>query len=289
MNSATGRSWKTRSRSSRWKRRATSLQSRRSARGVRLPGVDEERVGVAVDQAVAALGDRRGGEPDGVLAGRRDRVRHRRREEPRRRRAEHAEERVHEDLDRLRRHLVAGAARARPLPREPRDEPRQDAGLVAPEGGAARGAERVRGGTVGDEGERVDVEGPDEARIEALEVEDEDVRVEAWHRVEDEAADDAGVVPLRRGPDRRGYPPARSELAEVERVHGGDRRPHAVDLHAGEQAPLDGQLDERRLLEDGEHEARVLEVVGGEARRLLPVRLLDVGGAVLRPEELAPA
>src|SRR5439155_7342324 len=99
---------------------AQLLGPRRSARGVRLPGVDEARVGAAVRHAVAALGDGRGGEPDDVLAGRRDRVRHRRREEPRRRRAEHAEERVHEDLDRLRGHLVAGAARARPLPREPR-------------------------------------------------------------------------------------------------------------------------------------------------------------------------
>jgi hypothetical protein len=91
---------------------------------------------------VAERLDRAGGEPDHVLARGRDRVRDRRREEPRGGRAEHAEERVHEDLDRLRRDRVAAAARAPARPRA-RDQLRQDAGLVAPERRAAGRADDV--------------------------------------------------------------------------------------------------------------------------------------------------
>src|SRR5207249_33972 len=171
MNSATGSSWNTRPRSSRWNRRATSLQSRRTASRPTISSVSPAGSG------------RLGRGPGEVLSRRGDGVRRRRGEEARGWRAEDAEERVHEDLDRLRRHLIAGATGLRALFREPRDEVGQDARLVAPEGGAARRPQDVRLRIPGDERERVDVEGADETRVEALEVEDEDVPVEARHRI----------------------------------------------------------------------------------------------------------
>src|SRR5206468_7580726 len=50
-------------------RRAQPLAPRRGACRVGLAEVDEERVGVAVDDAVAQVRDRPGREPDHVLAG----------------------------------------------------------------------------------------------------------------------------------------------------------------------------------------------------------------------------
>src|SRR5213080_2348534 len=60
----------------------------------------------------------------------------------------------------------------------------------------------------------------------------------------------------------------------------------AVALHPGREAPLDRQLDQPRALQDLEHQARVLEVVGGEAGGIVAVRGLDLRAAVLGGEEL---
>src|SRR5206468_8002759 len=99
--------------------------------------VDEERVGVAVDDAVARVRDGRGGEPDHVLAGGGDRVRHRGREEAGGGRAEHAEEGVHQYLGRLRRDRVTRRPGAGALQPQARYQLGEDARLVAPEGRAA--------------------------------------------------------------------------------------------------------------------------------------------------------
>src|SRR5947208_3396607 len=239
-------------------RRAQLLTARRGPRRVGLAEVDEERVGVAVDDAVAQVRDRRSREPDHVLAGGGDRVRHRGREQARGGRAEHAEEGVHQDLGRLRRDRVARRPGARALLAETRHQLWEDARLVAPEHGAAgRADDRLRPGRE-HVGERIDVEGADDARVEALEVEDEDVAVEPGARVEHEAAHDARPGALRR-PHRGRDSPARAQRPQVERVDGRDRRAHAVELHPGREAPLDRQLHQPRRLQYLEHEARVLE------------------------------
>src|SRR5437773_86615 len=80
-------------------------------------------------------------------------------------------------------------------------------------------------------------------------------------------------------------PAARAQRPQVERVDGRDRRADAVELHPGREAPLDRQLDEPRALQDLEHQARVLEVVGGEAGGIVAVRGLDLRPAVLGGEE----
>ena len=176
-----------------------------------------------------------------------------------------------------------------PLLPETRDQVGQDPRLVGAEPGAARRADerQVRGlARRKDVRQGIDVERADQARVEALEVEDEDVPVEAGDGVEDEApGDDRSLRVL--DVDRRRHAPARAELGEVEGVHGGDLGAHPVDLHPGEEAPAHRQLDESRALEDLHDEARVVEVVGGEAGRVVPPRGLDLLAPVLGVEELA--
>src|SRR5207245_588956 len=64
--------------------------------------------------------------------------------------------------------------------------------------------------------------------------------------------------------DRRGDAIARPERAQVERVDGGDRGAHPVELHARQQAPADGEIDQPRTLENLEDEPAGLEAVSGE-------------------------
>ena len=230
-----------------------------------------------------------GGEPDHVLAGEGDRVGDRRREEPAGRGPEDPEEGVHEDLRRLGAHRVALLPGLGPLLPEARDQVGQDSRLVGAEPGAARRADEGQVRRLArreDVRQGIDVERADQARVEALEVEDEDVPVEAGDGVEDEAPGDDR--PLRvLDVDRRRHAPARPELGEVEGVHGGDLGAHPVDLHPGEEAPAHGQLDEPRPLEDLHDEARVVEVVGGEPGGVVPPRGLDLLTPVLGVEELA--
>src|SRR3990172_10601390 len=83
---------------------------------------------------------------------------------------------------------------------------------------------------------------------------------------------------------------ARAKLRQVDEIEARDARPHAVELHAREAAALEGELEEPLALQDLEHEPRVLEVVGGERRRVLAVQSLDLRGGVgeVGREELAP-
>ena len=77
------------------------------------------------------------------------------------------------------------------------------------------------------------------------------------------------------------------EWAEVKRVDRRDRGAHAVELHAGQQAPLDRQLDEPRLGKDIEDQPDVLQVVGGEPGPVAPVECLDLATPTFGPEQLA--
>src|SRR5262249_53722496 len=133
--------------------------------------------------------------------------------------------------------------------------------------------------------QRIDVEGPDDARIEALEVEDEDVPVETGAGIEDEAADDAAALGVDR-PHRWRDATARAERAQVERVDRRDRGADAVELHPRDEAPAHRELDQARALEDLEHQPRVLDVVRGEACGILAIGRLDLPAAVPGAEEL---
>jgi hypothetical protein len=259
--------------------------------GIGLARIDEERVRVPVDDAVTGLPDGGRREPDHVLSGDGDRVGDVGREEPAGGGPEHAEQRVHEDLRGLGADRVAVLARPGSLLPEARDQLGQDARLVGAEGSAAR---RPHDRAVGplarrhDVSQRIDVEGADEARVQALEVEHQDVPVEPRYGVEDEAPRDDR--PLRiLDVDRRRDAAATAELGEVERVHRGDLGADPVDLHPGEEAAAHRQLHESRALEDLDDEPRVVEVVRGEPRGVVPPGGLDLLAPTLGVEELAAA
>ena len=84
---------------------------------------------------------------------------------------------------------------------------------------------------------------------------------------------------------------AAAQLREIDEIEGGDARAHAVELHAAQQAPLDDEVDESLLLDDVQHESRVLAVVGHQRSGVLTVEPLDLGDAVPQRlvDELASA
>src|SRR6185295_8133023 len=108
--------------------------------------------------------------------------------------------------------------------------------------------------------EGVDLERADEARVEALEVEHDDVLVEPGARLENVAALGSHLVLAGRG-DAGGDDSTGPELGEVEKVDGSDRRRDPIERHAREPAPLNGELHELELLEDLRGEAGIGEVV----------------------------
>ena len=152
---------------------------------------DEHRVGVAVEHAHALLGEGVARPAQRLLAEAGDRVRDVGVEEAARGGAEHAEERVQHDLDRLRGVHVAALARRGARVPEALDDARQDP-AAAREARAVRRFERVapsrRDRTRQRVRERIEIEGADQARVQALEVEDRDVAVEAGNRIEQRPA-----------------------------------------------------------------------------------------------------
>ena len=157
--------------------------------------------------------DRIGREADDMLPRSRDRVGDGRREEPRGRRPEDAEERVHEDLRRLRRDRVPGPLGRRALGPQTRHEPGENA-LLAREGCPARRPHDSA--IVGrlDVGEGVDVERANEARIETREIEHQHVAMDAGYGREHEATHDRGRPRNRFADvDARRHPTASAQFA----------------------------------------------------------------------------
>src|SRR5262249_26127698 len=151
-------------------------------------GEDEEAVGVAVEHAVAVGFDTRLRPEEDLSTEAGDGVGDRRARETARRRTEHAVKRVHEDLDGVAAHRVARGLARLPRGGERVEQRRRDPGRPS-EGGAVGSDEgvvpRLR---LAQKSERVDLKRTDQARIEALEVEDEHVAVDAGRGVEDVTA-----------------------------------------------------------------------------------------------------
>jgi hypothetical protein len=102
------------------------------------------------------------------------------------RRPEHSIEGVHQDLDRVALDRVAGTARLL-APRHELVEYLAQETLAPREGGTVWSHDRVffrLARLRSDQVQGVDLEGADQARVEALEVEHDDVRVEAGARLE---------------------------------------------------------------------------------------------------------
>src|SRR5581483_4035564 len=160
------------------------LRARRLAR--LLPRqLDEHRIRVAVHDGEALVLERLARPREDLLPEAGDRVGDRGVEEAARRRSQDAEERIHHDLDRLVGVAIAARLRGLAARHEAIDHPGQDRG-VAREARAVRRLDRVdvRAACAGVR-ERVELEGPDEARVEALEVEDGDGPQQAGHGMQE--------------------------------------------------------------------------------------------------------
>src|SRR6202012_6076315 len=96
----------------------------------------------------------------------------------------------------------------------------------------------------------VDVEGTDDARIQALEIEHPDVRVQARAGLEDVAAlvgrENARVAGPYGGRDDTLV----LELAEVQKIERRDARGHPIGRHPGELTARERQPDEVEALLD---------------------------------------
>ena len=183
--------------------------------------------------------------------------------------------------------VVAGALGGVPLRHDRVEHLGQDAALAG-EGRAVRGHDRVAFAGVRsrpNEVQGIDLERPDQARVEALEVQDDHVRVEAGARLEDVAAAH-GLDRVHPGDAGRDHPPP-PQLREVEEIEGGDRGGHAVEGHAGQAAPLDRELHEPQPLHDPEGEPGVGPVVLDEALPIFLEEAQDLSGAAVPGQELA--
>src|SRR5207247_10748382 len=143
-------------------------------------------------------------------------------------------------------------------------ELRQNTRLATEEGsvGSADEAGPRLGWRFGNVPERIDVEGPDQAWIQTLEVERQDVVVQAGQWLQDRAAGhhvlrETGGLASPGGPaagrqsggaHARRHVPAPPQLVQVEKVERGDARPDPVERHAGQTAPSARQIDEPRLV-----------------------------------------
>ena len=234
---------------------------------------DEERVGIPVDHLEALALDERLAAPDDLVPAHRDAAREPRIEEAAPAGAEHPVEGVHEDLDRVLERLVPAPLRFVPVRPEIGDEVGQDPALARED---PSGEPRHRVGARLGEAEGVDAEGADDARIQALEVEQGDVPVEPRARVEDVAAR-ALAASGEGGADVRRDPPAPVQARQVEVVEGGDGSPRAAEGEPRDPAPLDHEVDEAGAVEDRPYETAVLEVVGGEGE---PVGLVELANRV---------
>ena len=204
-------------------------------------------------------------------------------------RAQDAVEGVHQDLRRLRHRRVATLLRAVPLLPDRPDEPGEDRALArerrAREPFDAILARRVQG-------VRIDAEGTDDARIEALEIEHQDIVVEPGLRIEDIAP--GAPFPGPRVGDVRRHPACPVQPRQIEVVERRYRAALPIHPEPRQFGPAHRELDEPGLLDDRGHEPAVFDVVGREPRAILLVEADDladpVGGVIdaLAPPEHLP-
>ena len=161
-------------------------------------------------------------------------------------------------------------------------------GALACEGGPGESRHRI-GSRLG-EPEGVDPEGADDARVQALEVEQQDVVVETGAGVEDVAAGTASGV-SGSGPDIARHPAAPMQAGQVEMVERGDGSTEAVHREPRHLGAAHGEVHQVRVLEDVLDQAAVLQVVAGQLDGILPVeatnlrQLVGAGRQALSPAE----
>ena len=139
------------------------------------------------------------------------------------------------------------------------------------------------------QGQGVDIEGPHEAGVEALEIVDGDISRQAGHGFEDAAAGDGRRVLL--GIHIRGHRAMTSQFGQIDQVEGGDAGSHPVQLHPGQAAALARQGQQVLVFQDFHHQSRILAVVGHQGLGVFPVEAGDLRRGVGRffVDQLPPA
>lgn len=202
-------------------------------------------------------------------------------EEPAPAGAQHAIERVHDDLERLRERLVAVALGGLAALPDPGDDRRQ-AVLRAREARAAEAGDRigiVRMRQSLDQADRVDQEGADDRRIEALVVQHQHRFIEPRPRIHDKAAG-AG---FRRQVAEVGRDIALAvHQRHVEMREGRDRAAAAVGRQACDRGALQQERQQLGFPEDPRHQFAIAQVVARERRLVLPEHAIDGVHAVVR-------
>ncbi len=188
------------------------------------------------------------------------------------RRAEDPVEGVHENLDGLGGDGVAALPSGLPAREQLVENAGQDAGLAAEADAVFQGDDAVvRGIGVGHEAEGVDVEGADQARVQALEIEYPDVVVQAHPRFQHVPARLGRVHAGVPGPHRRSGMAAPAQGRQIKKVEGGDAGSHPIRGHAGEAAARDGQIHQVEPLHDLERQPSVGPGIAGEGVEILPM------------------
>ena len=255
---------------------------------VRGPRLHEQAVRVAVEHAPALALDPLLAPQQHLAAEAGDRVGQAGIVEPAGGRPQNAVEGVHQDLDRVALDGVAAGSRLLALRHQLVQQRAQD-GLPPEERRAAGrddGIGHRNAGLGPHEIQRIDLEGADQARVQALEVEHDDVRVHAGDGLEH--------VPARLGLHHRDRADARgdhlppSQLREVQEVERGDRAGHAIGRQAGELAALDGERDEPQPLHDLEGEPGVGAVVLHEPGPILR-KSRRISSALSSPVRVLPS
>src|SRR5688572_24057130 len=194
-------------------------------------------------------------------------------------RAKHAIEGVHQYLDGVRGDLVTRLAR-RFAPREEIVEQAwQDRGLATKRATRRLDQIRLRRRAL-DVRQWVDIEGADDARVQASEVEDPDVVVQPCHGLE-HVATLLRDVDTRVGSAHAGcHYPQRLEIAQVEKVERRDARRHAIGRHAGQAAAREGQRYQVQLVNDVMGEPRVGARVERERGKVLAIVVQDLAETI---------
>src|SRR5439155_25119426 len=149
---------------------------------------------------------------------------------------QHSVKGVHENFDGLGSDGIAGLLGRLALRKKAREQLGQDTGLTA-KACSVGGADQVLVGGGGcDVARRIDVEGENEARVEAFEIEAQDVLVKTGDRLQNGASQSGLRDRLRL--DGGGHQTALPDLGEVEEVEGSDASRDSIQRHSREQAPL---------------------------------------------------
>ena len=294
-----------------------SEAQRLNGRGmVRRLQIHEHRIGVPIQHPVTVLLQLVAAPFQDIVPEFRDRAGQLRRGKAAGRRRQHAVERIHDDLVGEGSEFVAGGLRLVPAIEELLQHGGQDAGRAG-EPRAVGGFEvvlrpfvfrpvtryRVRyiaSCLVGlvqyrslrlDMRQRIDVEGPDDGRVEAFEVEDEHISVKTGFCGYDQPARCAGAGGAVHA-GRRRHHAALMQRADVDVVEGGHAHPRPFQGQARQQSPAQGQVDQPFRFQDGEHQPGVLQAVGAERGPVLAIDFRDLlrpGTPAIFLEQLAPS